>query len=619
MLRTRYLAAAIAAAMVLVTSTAQASEPSPFDNVVVFGDSLSDTGQFFSTSLNDYTKFTTNPGEVAVQLVAGTYGFDLQPSRVNGSDYAFGGSGVITDDDGADPSIPTITQQVTDYLGSSTHADPHSLYMVWGGANDIFYHSTQYGIGTLFPGAGETLAQATTNINAAATQEVALINQLKQAGANYIVVFNLPDIGATPSANANEAFVPGIKNFLTQVSQSYNQILNAGLGSHTLAVNTYALFGQIVADPAKYGFTNINTPACTTSSSHDCDGSTLVAPGADQTYLFADGVHPTTAAHAMLAQVVLSELAAPRQISLLGEAPLAATTVQSGVLRDEMLKDQDGATRRTFVNLDYSQQRFDGSVNAPQTQSNNLNFTAGVDTPFNPNLSGGLALGVARNNAGTSGGGGYQLKDYSALGYLTWHLGGGYLGGYASYGHSNFNDINRSFDVGAARITEGGETDGNHRGVGLTGGWLFDVSTLKTGPFATVEWQDINVGGYHEYGDDATAMWFGDQRREALVSTLGWRLQGKWQVSNLAMAPYLELAWNHDSKADAHEVSTGLNTMNGSFALTGFVPDKTWGTASIGLTAQLTPNVSSWIGYSGRFHDDNQKLNNYNMGFKIAF
>ncbi|WP_449427132.1 autotransporter outer membrane beta-barrel domain-containing protein [Rhodanobacter umsongensis] len=619
MFRKRHLVSAIVAAMLLAT-TAQAAASSPFDNVVVFGDSLSDTGQFFSTSLNEYSKFTTNPGEVAVQLVGGHYGFDLQPSRVGGSDYAYGGAGVITDDDGPDPSIPTITQQVTGYLANGAKADPHSLYMVWGGANDIFYHSTQYGIGTIIAGAGETAAQATANINAAATQELVLINQLKQAGANYVVVFNLPNIGDTPDAHQNETLVPGIEAFLTNVSQSYNQTLNAGLGSHTLGVNTYALFEQVVADPAKYGFTNITTPACTTSSSHDCDGSTLVAPGADQTYLFADGVHPTTAAHAMLAQVVLSELAAPGQISLLGEAPLTSSTEQTGVLRDQMMQDSLGATQRAFVNIDYAQQRFDGSSSSPQTSSNNMNLTLGGDMQFGDNLSGGVALGVAHNNAGVSGGGGYTLKDYSGLAYLTYHAGGGYAGGYASYGESSFDDINRNFQVGAANVNETGSTDGSHRGVGLTGGWWFDVgSSLKTGPYANLEWQDIDVDSYHEDGTDATAMWFGSQHRQALISTLGWRLQGQWQVNNLVMTPYAELAWNHDSKADPREISTGLNTMNGSFALAGFVPDKTWGTASIGLSAELTPSVTSWIGYEGHFSDSSQRYNSVNLGFKIGF
>lgn len=617
MLRTRHLAGAIAAVLLLAT-TAQAADRSPFDNVVVFGDSLSDAGNL-PNSAGDYTRFTTNPGTVAVQNVASKFGFDLQPSRVGGSDYAYGGAGITTNSDPA-PQIQTVTQQVTGYLAGGASADPHSLYMIWGGPNDIFYHSTQYGIGTIFPGAGETAAQATANINAAASQELVLINQLKQAGAQHLVVFNLPNIGATPSAQANEALVPGISGFLTGVSQSYNQILNAGLGDHTLAVNAYALFDQVLADPAKYGFTNVTAPACTTSSSHDCDGSTLVAAGADQTYLFADGVHPTTATHAMLAQVVLSELAAPQQVSLLGEAPLSAVGAYGRTLNNQMLKDSLGSGTRAFVNIDYAQQRFDASPSSPSVNSDNANFTLGYDMRFNDRLSAGVALGAARNTAHMSGGGGYHLVDYSGLGYLTWHVGGGYVGGILHYGQSDFNHIERNFQVGAARVSEVGNTDGSHAGINLNGGWWFSFDDIKTGPFASLGWQETKVDGYREIGNDATAMWFSKQRRLALIGTLGWRLQGHWQVANLVMAPYAELAWNRDSKADAvRTVSTGLNSMNGSFAMVGFVPDKAWGTVDLGLSAQLTPTVTSWIGYNARFSDTSQRYNSFNMGFRINF
>jgi outer membrane lipase/esterase len=65
-------------------------------------------------------------------------------------------------------------------------------------------------------------------------------------------------------------------------------------------------------------------------------------------------------------------------------------------------------------------------------------------------------------------------------------------------------------------------------------------------------------------------------------------------------------------------VSAGLTSMNGAFALPGFSPDKTWGTASLGLSAQLTPSVQSWIGYSGRFSDNSQKYNSVNMGVRIT-
>jgi outer membrane lipase/esterase len=622
MLRTHYLVTAIAAAMLLAANAQAATDQPPVDNVVVFGDSLSDAGQFFSTSLNTYSKFTTNPGDVAVQYVAAGYGFDLQPSRLGGSDYAYGGAGVVTDDDGPDPAIPTLTQQVDGYLSNGAKADPRSLYVVWGGANDIFYHATQYGLNTFFGGGFETAAQATANINAAATQELALISQLKQAGANYVVVFNLPDIGKTPSAAADAALVPGIQTFLSNVSVSYNQTLNAGLaatGANILSVNTYALFNEVLANPAAFGFVNTTVQACTTSSSHDCNASTLVSPTAAQNYLFADGVHPTTAAHEIFGQYVLSELRAPGQISLLGEAPLEVSTAQTKAVRTQMQSDDTGADSRVFATVNFGQQRFDGTYNSPRTTSDNANVTLGADVRSNDNLSMGVALGLSRNTAVFNGGGRYDLNDTSALAYATYHVGGAYLGGYGEAGHSNFTDVNRLIELGPLLRTESGSPNGSHLGAGVTGGWWFGEGTLKNGPFANLEYQSIRVDGYHETGDDSTAMWFGSQHRKALISTLGWRVQGQWQTANTTFIPYAEVAYNRDSKADAREVTTGLNSLNGQFSIAGYIPDKTWGSADLGLTAQFSAQLSGTASYNAHFSDSAQKYNAFNLGLRYRF
>ena len=622
MLRTRYLVSAVTAAL-LITATAQAAHAPPVDNVVVFGDSLSDAGQFYSPSLGSFSKFTTNPGNVAVQYIAARYGFNLQPSRLGGSDYAYGGSGVVTDDAGPDPAIPTLTQQVNGYLANGAKADPHSLFVVWGGANDIFYHSTQYGLGTLVPGLGETAAQATANINAAATQELALVSQLKQAGAKYVVLFNLPDIGKTPSAAANEGLVPGIKTFLSNVSLSYNQTLNAGIGAtgaNVLAVNTYALFNEVLANPSAYGFVNTTAQACTTASSHDCNGSTLVAPNANQNYLFADGVHPTTASHELFGQYVLSELQAPGQTSLLGEAPLAASTAQTKSVRTEMIADDSGSDSRVFANVNLAQQRFDGTYNSPRTASNNVNLTLGADLRSSDNLSVGAALGLSRSTASnSSGGGGFDLNDVSALAYATYHVGGGYVGGYGEAGHSNFTSATRIIQLGPLLRTESGDTSGSHVGAGLTGGWWFGDGTLKNGPFANIEWQSIRVNSFHERGDDSTAMWFGSQHRNALISTLGWRLQGQWQTQNTTLVPFAEVAFNRDSKANARNITAGLNSLNGQFTIAGYIPDKTWGSADLGITAQFTTKLSGSVSYNAHFSDNSQKYNGLNAALKYRF
>src|SRR5690242_812589 len=180
------LAGAILAGL-LFSSAAAAND---FSQVVVFGDSLSDAGNL-SLSQGSPTplRFTTNPGTTTAENVATALGFTLSPSVAGGTDFAFGGAGVVQ---GVAP-VPTLPQQLAMYLGATGgSADPNALYQVWGGANDIFYLT-----GTSTD--ANVLAAGTA---AAAQAEVDMLGQLQAAGARYVVVYNLPDIGKTPASAA---------------------------------------------------------------------------------------------------------------------------------------------------------------------------------------------------------------------------------------------------------------------------------------------------------------------------------------------------------------------------------------------------------------------------------
>jgi outer membrane lipase/esterase len=673
--RTR-LAGAILAGL-LFSAAAAATD---FDQVVVFGDSLSDNGNISlatAPGVQPPLRFTTNPGTLAIENVASALGQPIAPSLTGGSDYAWGGAGVLVNSPGTPAAVPTLTSQVGGYLAAGT-VDANALYSIWGGANDIFYHATAAGAGAtaqqliaqtitqqvslaianniipndpaaiaaftaqitptvtaqvnaaVLAGAGvsafETAEQAQAGVAAAAQQEVKLIGQLQAAGAKNILVFNLPNIGLTPSALAQG---PEAATALGGLGLVFNGQLNAGLsqmGVGIVPVNVYSLFNEIIADPQTFGFTNVNEPACGAgASSVQCGPAGSGLPytypdGADQSYVFADGVHPTTAAHAVLGQYVMSILEAPGQVSLLGEAPLAATGAQYRAIRNQLLADGQGSDTRFFASVDYGRQRFDATGGSPRTDSDNVNLTLGTDARVNDHVSVGVALSLGQNNADFTGGaGGYKMQDISGLGYALYHNGGGYLGGFASFGQSNFKDINRRIQLGAATRNESGKADGSHLGAGLEGGWWFGSDGLKTGPFARAEWQTAKVNGYAETGNDSTAMWFGRQQRDALLESLGWRLQGQWQAGGATLMPFVEVSWNHDDKADAREVQAGLVGMPGTFALTGYVPDKTWIGADLGLSAQFSTNVTGWFGYHGRFSDDTQKDDSVNLGVKIGF
>lgn len=689
MLRPRHLACVVALALASSTGFAQSVPPvqasshaGPFDHMVVFGDSLSDDGNLsLALQLPQIVRFTTNPGQTGVENVADFFGMPMTPALAGGSDFAFGGAGLANNSPGTPSSVPVLPAQLGMYLqATGGQADPNTLYAVWGGANDIFYGATsaaagataqqliqqtiqqmvqQAITGNVIPNDPTAIAaytaqitpvvtqqvtaqveaaagvtslmtpdQVQANIQQAAATELGMIDQLGKAGARYVMVFNLPNIGATPEAMAQGATASAQ---LTGLTLTFNNTLNTGLakaGVNIIPVNTFALLSELIADPSRYGFTNVTQPACT-GSSFGClpagtpGATSTYQPGTENTYLFADGVHPTTATHAMLAQYAESIIIAPGEMSLLAEAPLQINeSLNRSIITQatSSLANAPGSGLRVWASYDYARQRLDAQVNSPKSSNDANTLSVGADIHPSDALTAGLAFTAGQqkdNFAGNAGG--FKLQDLLASGYVMWGWDQAYLGAIGSFGHLGYSDLHRNIPIGPAVRFESGTTSGYHTAFALTGGWWINFGNWRTGPYADLSWQHAHVDGYSENGGDATAMTFGNQDRHALIGTLGWQLTGNLQTGGTTLHPFARVAWNHDNDADPRDVTAGLVSMPGTFALPGFAPDKNWGSVGVGLAADFTPSFSGWIGYDGRFSDSSQSVDSLNLGAKFRF
>ena len=69
------------------------------------------------------------------------------------------------------------------------------------------------------------------------------------------------------------------------------------------------------ANPAAYGMVNVTSPACNLAvlpgqSSLFCSAATLVAPNAQNNFMFADGLHPAGNTHAHFGNYVIQRIGA---------------------------------------------------------------------------------------------------------------------------------------------------------------------------------------------------------------------------------------------------------------------------------------------------------------------
>jgi phospholipase/lecithinase/hemolysin len=289
--------------------------------VVSFGDSLSDVGTYAPiASTVGGGRFTTNPGQVWTQNVAQYYGDTLTAAYTidlthelkaqGGFGYAEGGATVATPANQNDfltdvignIEIP-VNQQVSSYLSAHTSFNSNQLVLVWAGANDVLRAGTP--------------PAATTTVQTAATTLAQLVGQIVQNGATHVVVVNLPNIGLSPEGLASS---DGGANF-TQLSELFNSTLTStlqtnGLQSKVIQIDAYTWLNGIIANFQANGFSVSNTgQACDPKKTPDdtsllCSPATYVSANADQTYMFADDLHPTTHLHSLFAQFVEQQIAA---------------------------------------------------------------------------------------------------------------------------------------------------------------------------------------------------------------------------------------------------------------------------------------------------------------------
>ncbi len=308
--------------------------------VVVFGDSLRDLGTYNPTTAdndpgNDRDQgliYTTKPGSLWVQQVAAEYRLAVGPNRLvnfgvvgeageviqlGGTGYAEGAARVADDDPGDGiteeevngRTVPvqgvtrrSVKSQIDAYLDAHDGFAGDQLVLIQGGANDFL---------SFFEAAEDSgdLNATPTVIEETATAMVTQIERLIDAGAENVVYANLPDLGDVLLVQG--LGVPGLTDLATQASSEYNAAVADGLaGTNVVTYDLFGLLRDAIERPRQYGLVDVENPACAPAqgdagySALLCGPDDLVSPNADQTYLFADMLHPTAGAHRLWGESV---------------------------------------------------------------------------------------------------------------------------------------------------------------------------------------------------------------------------------------------------------------------------------------------------------------------------
>ena len=247
-----------------------------FDEIVIFGDSLSDNGNLVFIENQPepdpelYYQGRFSNGPVWVEYLA-----DAQHLNASLTDRAIGGaqSGGFV---GLNVQIPTYVTT------ADSPPSPNSLFSIWIGGNDFLN------------GDGDSQA-AVANINEA-------MEELVEFGAKHLLVLNLPDLGAipatlgSPEAPQATAFSNDFNAALADMIGNF-RVEHPEIGVYEFDVFTFA--STVKSDPAAYGFTNATDPSPNFEVPDNFDGAG---------YVFWDERHPTTSMHSLFADEVFALL-----------------------------------------------------------------------------------------------------------------------------------------------------------------------------------------------------------------------------------------------------------------------------------------------------------------------
>jgi phospholipase/lecithinase/hemolysin len=301
-------------------------DPIPVNQIVAFGDSLTDAGNASIATLGvqpgagyayrplphvpfQVGEFTNppapgGPSGLWIDQFAAKAGLpDPQPALApsGGTNYAV--ASALT---GSNPVLHDgINDQLSLYLGSSTSVPSTNLYSFWAGANDITH--------------GNNPVTAADNIEAN-------ITTLADDGGKYFLWFNLPLLGNVPAGTSNSAALNAASSaFNTEWTGDIHSLDQKFPGIVLVEVDIETLAASIAANPGKYGVTGLVEP----------QGAALNG------YLFSfDGFHPTSYTDAFIADLAWTdfEAAVTPSTGVPEPASMALMLLGAGVLAAAKLK-----------------------------------------------------------------------------------------------------------------------------------------------------------------------------------------------------------------------------------------------------------------------------------------
>lgn len=440
--------------------------------------------------------------------------------------------------------------------------------------------------------------------------------QAALAAANSALSLPTGTVAAFYNGTSSQA---GVQPSLQQLSSGYNQLVDMMLSGNNLQhnvvrANVALLFQEILANPGKYGFTNVTGSACP-QSAISCPANVLP----NQVYVFTDPLHPTPAAHKLIGDYTYGLLQAPLFAAAMPESALNNARQLGSALdaRYQAIRSQQRAvgTVSAFVDGAFNQDKiaYNGLESKPKGQL----YTLGLDFQASPSLSLGLAMSRQQGKSDvTSSGTPGTLNDRTTLmaGLVSYKQDKFWIDGDVHVGSGDV-DTSRSVTEGPATINIGGKTRQTQYGMRIGGGYRLQYGSLTHGPVAGLDFAHAKVGGFTEQGGNSSSMSFNEQTRSSLVGRVGWQLD----ATIGQFSPYAKVSYAHEFKQDDRNVTAGLATAMGDWTTNLGKPASNWMEWTAGVSANFNKKVTAFGQLTATSGKNGGNQTGGNIGVAVSF
>jgi phospholipase/lecithinase/hemolysin len=294
--RRTFTVALLLSGLAVLSHSGSARADAQFSEIVVFGDSLAETGNLNLASGGVFAgppyfggRFSNGP--LWVEVLADRLGLERPaPSLLGGTNYGWGGAGT---GNGLSPfGTPNIGLQIDFFLDDRGGFEGDELIVVVGGTNDIIFMDAP-------------ARQIVQNLSAQ-------ITRLAASGGRTFVVLDQMAVGRAPlfRGTPDEVRIDTRAEEMNKLLTPELDRLEQRLGVCILRVKAAHLWDQILRHPGKFGFTNVTDPACP-----GCRLGIPLPNAADtivrnpDEYAFWDFGHPTRVVHALIGELAFAAIA----------------------------------------------------------------------------------------------------------------------------------------------------------------------------------------------------------------------------------------------------------------------------------------------------------------------